>query len=205
VWSCHNNGAEDSGLLWCYAVLTSKYCRSFEGLLDPEDKLLQFFEMIIATQVRYQSMSWNSRVHLNLKLLRSPFSNTGLSLQLFFCLLLYFHSSVSPLFLSALPYGLMWSKQVNGWITYVDLWHCIHLDYIRRTIVNEITYRSLAHCFIRGMNGISTWFLLHCVKKGKVLAGEGGRIKSRRLVKEGRIKGKGRWNCWALGWKNIRR
>jgi hypothetical protein len=33
------------------------------------------------------------------------------------------------------------------------------------------------------------------VKKRKVMAGEGGRIKGRRLVKEGRIKGKGKWNC----------
>jgi hypothetical protein len=33
------------------------------------------------------------------------------------------------------------------------------------------------------------------VKKRKVMFGEDGRIKGRRLVKEVRIKGKGKWNC----------
>jgi hypothetical protein len=33
------------------------------------------------------------------------------------------------------------------------------------------------------------------VKKRKVMVGEDGRIKGRRLLKEGRIKGKGKWNC----------
>jgi hypothetical protein len=33
------------------------------------------------------------------------------------------------------------------------------------------------------------------VKKRKVIAGEDRRIKGRGLFKEGKIKGKGKWNC----------
>lgn len=49
------------------------------------------------------------------------------------------------------------------------------------------------------MSGVSTWFLFHYVKKRKVIFGKDRRIKGRRLVKEGRIKGKGEMELLSTG------